>query len=286
MTKNKIKIAIVGYGFVGKATDFGFNKNCEKLLIDPKLKTSLNQVKLFSPDFIFICLPTPMLSNGSQDIEILIDTLRELSSFDINSTIIIKSTVLPDNLLKATKIIPNLIYNPEFLREKFCNEDFINSPMIVIGGSEQGSKKVAQLYKKNSSCLTNNYIFTDIITASLLKYTINSFLATKVLFFNQLKNIFDSSGALDSWDNFVSYISFDIRMGGSHMSVPGHDGKLGFGGACFTKDTAALLNYAQNLKVQFDILEKAVQLNNSIRSLYEDIDQREKDQNVNYDFSH
>ena len=68
------------------------------------------------------------------------------------------------------------------------------------------------------------------------------------------------------------------------MMVPGHDGKKGFGGACFTKDTAALINYARSIKASFDLLESAVKINNKIRSSYKDLDQREKEQNVNYNF--
>ena len=68
------------------------------------------------------------------------------------------------------------------------------------------------------------------------------------------------------------------------MSVPGHDGKRGFGGACFTKDTAALINYSNSIDMKFELLEKVVHLNNSLRKSYEELDQREKEQNVNYEF--
>ena len=69
------------------------------------------------------------------------------------------------------------------------------------------------------------------------------------------------------------------------MSVPGHDGKRGFGGACFTKDTAALINYSDSISKKFELLQKVVSLNNSLRKSYKSLDKREKDQNVNYDFS-
>ena len=76
----------------------------------------------------------------------------------------------------------------------------------------------------------------------------------------------------------------DKRIGNSHMNVPGHDGRLGFGGACFTKDTAALIKYSASLNQEFTLLKKAVKINNNIRSKYDQVDQREKDQNVNYEF--
>ena len=122
-------------------------------------------------------------------------------------------------------------------------------------------------------------------TASLIKYSINSFLATKVLFFNGIKDIFDELDTKESWFDFINILSLDERIGDSHMSVPGHDGKRGFGGACFTKDTAALINYSDSISKKFELLQKTVSLNNSLRKSYKNLDKREKDQNVNYDFS-
>ena len=36
---------------------------------------------------------------------------------------------------------------------------------------------------------------------------------------------------------FYCIFQKDLRLGNSHMSVPGHDGKEGFGGACLPKDS-------------------------------------------------
>ena len=67
------------------------------------------------------------------------------------------------------------------------------------------------------------------------------------------------------------------------MEVPGHDGKKGFGGACFTKDTAALLKYSEEVGEHFSLLGSVININNSIRMAYQKLDPREKDQNVNYE---
>ena len=88
----------------------------------------------------------------------------------------------------------------------------------------------------------------------------------------------------EDWDIFTNVLAMDKRIGNSHMNVPGHDGRLGFGGACFTKDTAALIKYSQSLEKELSLLKKAIEINNNIRSKYDQIDQREKDQNVNYEF--
>ena len=125
----------------------------------------------------------------------------------------------------------------------------------------QEINKIKGFYLNNTHCLCNNYILTDIISASFIKYTINSFLATKVSFFNQINQLFEVSGSNDSWENFIKYISYDSRIGDSHMSVPGHDGKPGFGGACLPKDSKAFLDFSKELGAELSILKEVITVN-------------------------
>ena len=178
--------------------------------------------------------------------------------------------------------IPNLIYNPEFLREKHAHYDFINSNLIVIGGDDKDSMDLIESFYRNcTKCKCTDYIRTDLTTASILKFTINSFLATKVSFFNEVNQVFKRANAKDSWENFIKYLSKDNRLGGSHMSVPGHDGKLGFGGACLPKDSIAFNKYANSHKLKLNVLTSAISVNNSIRQQYAE-NERELDQNITF----
>ena len=278
----KAKIGIIGYGFVGKATAKGFSLNTELFIVDPILGTSISDLKEFKPEYIFVCVPTPMLDDGNQDFTAVIDVFKEIIRNKILAHIVLKSTVTPSNIKIAETFIEDFIYNPEFLREKHAEKDFINASMIILGGSIDNQEKIKKLYKNHSICETNNYVFTDKLTASLIKYSINSFLASKVIFFNQLKDLFDASGAGVDWENFINTLTMDNRIGNSHMDVPGHDGRLGFGGACFTKDTAALIKYSESIEQEFSLLKKVIEINNKIRSKYEQVDKRERDQNVTY----
>ena len=160
-----------------------------------------------------------MNDNGSQDLRILNNVIENLLNKNLNSSIVIKSTILPNALDEIKAKLPNIIYNPEFLREAHADEDFINSNLIVIGGTNNSEiNKIKGFYLNNTHCLCNNYILTDIISASFIKYTINSFLATKVSFFNQINQLFEVSGSNDSWGILLN-ISYDSRIGDSHMSV-------------------------------------------------------------------
>ena len=279
----KLKLGVIGHGFVGKATDWGFNKKVEKFIVDPKYSTDINQLAEFRPNLIFVCVPTPMGNDGNHDSVILESVVKELTDKCKESIIVIKSTVLPSVLKKLAIINKKIIYNPEFLREKHANKDFANSEMIIFGGDKNTALKVSKYYLLNSRCKTKEHVFVDLLSASLIKYTINTFLASKVIFFNELYDLCKKLELEDSWETMIEIISIDKRIGPSHMNVPGHDGKFGFGGACFPKDSTALVKFAENLGVELSILKKSIKTNNKIRSKYRSLDDREKEQNVSFD---
>ena len=200
-----MKIAIIGYGFVGKALENGIKDNVDIFLVDPILNTKISDLKDFLPEIIFICVPTPMNEDGSQDLSIIDLVLKEIKENSINSMIVIKSTVLPDGILEIEKLIPEVIYNPEFLREKHAFEDFIKSEIIIFGGQKDPANEIANFYKKHTDCINTEYQFTDLITASMVKYSINTFLSTKVIFFNQIFNIFKALSNESNW-NHTNYV--------------------------------------------------------------------------------
>ena len=283
MRKVKIKIGIVGHGFVGKATDWGFNKKVDKHIVDPIYGTKISDLVEFNPSIIFVCVPTPMANDGKQNASIFLDVIKTISDQNIDSIVVVKSTVLPDTLIKAKSIINKIVYNPEFLREKHAFEDFENSEMLIFGGERAATQKVAECYRNHSRCKTSNYIFLDLISASVVKYAINTFLATKVVFFNELYEYFSKFGSDESWEKITDAIKVDSRIGSTHMDVPGHDGKKGYGGACFPKDTVALAKSGDLNMKSLDVLKAAIKTNNKIRKKYKDIDSREKGQNISFD---
>ena len=115
-----MKMAIVGHGFVGKATDFGFKDNVEKMIIDPLYENGISDLEEFKPEIIFICVPTPMSEDGSQDASIIQSVVSELSIYCKNSIKVVKSTVLPSILRELVEIDKNIIYNPEFSKRETC----------------------------------------------------------------------------------------------------------------------------------------------------------------------
>jgi len=277
-----MKIGIIGYGFVGKALDNALHESVDVIKVDPKLNSTIEDLKEFSPYATFVCLPTPMKDDGSQDISTVEEVFLKIKELNIPGLIILKSTVHPGNITKLEKILYDFVYNPEFLREKHANLDFVNSDMIIFGGDRNISTKVSDAYLRHSRCKTKEHIFTDLKTASLIKYAINTFLASKVIFFNELNLLYEKLDVKDSWESIINIISKDKRIGESHMNVPGHDGKKGFGGACFPKDSLALAKYANEIGADLSILKEVILKNNKIRIEYKDLDQRELEQNVSF----
>ena len=277
-----MKVGIIGYGFVGKALRKGLKDNVKCIEIDPKLNTNIDDLIKYKPDIVFICLPTPMNDDGTQNIDIVSNVVDEINKFDSDILIVLKSTILPKYVNDISKISSNIVINPEFLRESYAEEDFINSNIIVFGGKESDCNKLSDFYENHTNCICKEYLITDSVSASLVKYTINSFLALKVIFFNELKSVFDNVNTQTEWLDFTNALSKDKRIGNSHMNVPGPDGRYGFGGPCFPKDVSALVEYSKEIGFELSLLKKANTINNNIRAQYNDLTDREKEQNIKY----
>lgn len=268
--KKDINLGIVGHGFVGKAVDSGFTQGVHKTIVDPKYDDVGLVALLERPlKVIFICVPTPALSSGQINDGILLDVVTEIAALMKKERqtplIIVKSTAPPTSFERLKEIYPHLIYNPEFLRERSAEEDFLNPPMHILGGDRQDVDEAETIYREYSSCAICPVYKTDIKTASLLKYTVNCFLATKVIFFNQLKDLHQACAAQSTWEEFIKMVSCDKRIGSSHMHVPGPDGEWGYGGSCFPKDTRAFVHYAASQENPFNLLEQVVHLNEKYR---------------------
>ena len=260
-----LKLGIIGKGFVGSAVANGFDKDCEQVIVDPKY-TDNTLEDVLDCKLIFVCVPTPVAEDGSCDVSIVDDVLIELSMRDFKGVVVVKSTIIPDYLHEFKKAYDlKIVYNPEFLTEANANADFKNPPFQVFGGKWRDCEVVEKAYLRYSSVRIVPTFKVDLTTASLLKYTINSWLATKVTFFNELKQLHELGSSMVSWEQFTDMLSRDERVGKSHMQVPGPDGEPGFGGHCLPKDTEALLNYANKKNIKMSVLRKAVSTNKKIR---------------------
>jgi len=272
-----MKIAIIGHGFVGKAVDFGFeNPDVQKQLIDPVLYNNTVEDVDKLTDYAFVCVPTPMLPNGEINDSIVRNVVESLIK-NTEAIVIIKSTVIPTTIKELSKLSKDIVYNPEFLMERSALVDFVNPDFHIIGSNDNiVSMRMERLYNDYSNCIPAPFFHMKPEEASFVKYGINTFLSTKVTFFNQLFDACEDMGV--SYNKVHKAIGSDPRIGHGHTKVPGFDMKQGYGGACFPKDVNAFRKFTD----KFTLLDTVTEINNSYRSQYE-LDDREKQQNVNFD---
>ena len=207
-----------------------------------------------------------MLETGECNTAILEEVMQQLNQSK-GLLVIVKSTV-PSYKLQAIQeqcVDIRIVYNPEFLTEKNYIEDFRNPPMHVFGGVDADTDAVEKLYKEHSECSECPVYKTDVVTASMVKYCINSFLATKVTFMNEMYDVLKAARGSD-WQTFTKIIAQDPRIGKTHLKVPGNDGQRGYAGSCFPKDTNALAWFAREiLNTPFTQLETSIKINDTLR---------------------
>jgi len=247
---SSISIGIIGYGMVGKAVEYGF-PTCKHLISDPAYNDkSVSEVCSENPSVIFIAVPTLNDDKGSIKHRILTNVLNEVEASGYTGLVVVKSTILPHLLADR-----DIIYNPEFLSRATSFEDFVNPPMLILGGDR--AKELLDIYKRYSNVMTDKVFLTDVKTAAFAKYAMNSFYATKIVFMNELHRAYDGD-----WEELTNILKEHPWMGSHHFEVPGPDGKYGFGGPCLVKDTEALA-----VEYNIELLHKVLNLNEELRYL-------------------
>ena len=271
------KIGVVGNGFVGGAVKFGFSPqvgcDADVRVYDknPEKSTHTLEDTVNKSDFIFLSVPTPANSDGSINITILDGALGDINDVHNgkNNAILIRSTVIPGTTWTLQEKYPNLniLFNPEFLTERSANFDFINQSRFIIGNSGEKislakSKEFVELMKDRfGDCVA--VMETSYETAEMIKYMNNCFFATKVSFMNEM---YQKAEKIDAdWNEGVSGFVSDGRIGHSHLNVPGHDGKFGFGGSCFPKDIQAMIDFAENIGIEPTVLYGVWEKNLEVR---------------------
>ena len=263
---DNLKIGIIGLGYVGAAIRNAFDSAffVECVIIDPaKGFNSATYNDLKDADAVFVCVPTPRSETDNCDTSILEDVLRQLNKIKYNGVIISKCTATPDVYTRLGGLYPNLVHIPEFLTAANADIDYTNGQFAIIGGRVKAYMNEAERIIKIGQTNLQNIIHCNIGEAALTKYTINSFLAVKVVFMNEVYKLAEASG-LD-YDKIRSMIGLDSRIGTSHMQVPGPDSYYGFGGPCLPKDTEALVKFSKDLGVTMTVLEAALKKNTLLR---------------------
>jgi len=247
----KKRLLIIGYGVVGQAVYEGLVENNIIHILDAEPN---DDIDYSSYDGIIICLPTPQGPMGECD-DMMVEQYHRSIRMEVPAVpILIKSTISIE-LVELLEDDQEVTYNPEFLTEADSNKEFCHQKFAIFGGHH--CRSWYELYI-NSGIKIDKVRFTSMKNAAYAKYTINSFLATKVIFFNELYNMYCDDG----FDELTEIISMDERIGKSHMMVPGPDREFGFGGMCLPKDTRAFVTSG---KGKLSLLENVIEINKEMR---------------------
>jgi UDPglucose 6-dehydrogenase len=224
---------IFGQGFVGKAT--GIILNTDYQFHDPFKGVVVENFS--DAEYAIICVPTPESEIGLDHSEI-INCLELLKEKNFQGIKVIRSTCHPDILQRFDEIYSNVIFWPEFLREKTFQEDAMNPSRVILGGNFSDTNKFAEYLKSKKHAPSVTWSHIGLKESAMIKIGTNFALATKILTFNVL---FESCQKLGiNWNTVRNGIAADSRIGQGQTMVPGPDGHLGFGGKCLPKDASAV----------------------------------------------
>lgn len=217
----------------------GLEELLEKNIIKGKITFTDDLEKAIKNSWcIFLCLPTPSDEDGSADLQYVIKASEDIANIlskesDKQILVINKSTVPVGTSNIVLEIFHNkglrnvtVASNPEFLREGFAINDFMNPDRVVIGTtSEWAKKELLELYLPFTHS-DKNILFMDERSAELTKYASNSFLAVKISYMNELSRLCETLDA--DIDSIRIGMGLDNRIGGKFL-FPG----IGYGGSCF-----------------------------------------------------
>ncbi|WP_270406859.1 UDP-glucose dehydrogenase family protein [Paenibacillus timonensis] len=290
-----MKLAVIGTGYVGLTSGVCFaelgnevtcvdidEKKIEQLnsgvmpIYEPGIEEIVNRNRdlgkirfttdirqaVKTSDIIIIAVGTPSLPDGKVDMSFVYTVAKQIGACMDSYKIIVNKSTVPVGTADAVRdIIRNHLVDksihfdvasvPEFLKEGSAIADFFHSDRVVIGVESAYAKEVlVELHKPLNTTLQ----VTNIRSAELIKYAANSFLAMKISFINEIANIAELAGA--DITEIAAGIGSDSRIGSKFLKAG-----IGFGGACFPKDTKGLLKIAENLGREFKLLQEVINVN-------------------------
>lgn len=241
----------------------GLEKALESLIQSSGLSftNSLDAVKDFRPEFIFVCVATPQDESGAADLTILNSVASQMAEIaPANSVLVVKSTVPVGTGQRIFKVINRsdlfVASNPEFLREGTAMKDFMEPDRIVVGSNNpEAAKRVLDLY----AAIDAPKLETDLESSELIKYAANAYLAMRLSFTNEIAALSEKAHA--NVEQVLNGMGLDKRIGTAFLK-PGP----GWGGSCFPKDTNALVAIAKGFDSRLPLVESAITSNKAALS--------------------
>src|SRR6185436_9527469 len=213
---------------------------------------------------VFIAVGTPQGNDGRADLSYVREVARAVAeNLDSYKVVVTKSTVPAGTGTMIREIIAknlkaahafSVASNPEFLREGSAIEDFLRPNRVVIGCEDEMAAAIMKDLYRPLYLIETPVVVTNVVTAEVIKYAANAFLATKISFINEMADLCEKVGA-DVHD-VARGMGLDQRIGRKFL----HPGP-GYGGSCFPKDTRAILELARDHDVPLKIVAAVIDVN-------------------------
>jgi len=301
-----MKLAVIGSGYVGLVTAACFSEmgnevicvdvdetKIQKLntgvmsIYEPGLQeiivnnskknlffTTKIQSAIEKSEIIFIAVGTPMGDDGNADVSFVYQVAKDIGKTISSYKIVVSKSTVPVGTTNKVKAIIqseiekrgievdfDVVSNPEFLKEGAAINDFMKPDRVVIGAEK---KEVFDTMKQLYSPFfrtRDRFITMDIHSAEMTKYAANAMLATKISFINEIANICEKVGA--DVNEVRKGIGSDKRIGYDFI-YPG----IGYGGTCFPKDIAALIQLGKINGYDPKLLSSVDQVNKKQKELF------------------
>lgn len=211
-------------------------------------------------EVVFLCVPTPMGEGGAADLAAVQAVANEVRHLLPKDCVVVNKSTVPVGTAEATRKMLGrrdvaVVSNPEFLREGSAVHDFLHPDRIVVGSdSQDAAERVSALYSRLGAPTQ----LTDAASAEMVKYAANCFLAMKLSYVNALSDLCERLGA--DVIEVTEGMGYDRRIGQTFLS-PGP----GWGGSCFPKDTHALLQIAEAVGMDFELVGASLRTNTRAR---------------------
>lgn len=275
-TSKKYTVGIAGMGCVGGSVHKHFTENTNdvKTVGYDKYKDEYKDTfdELLECDYVFYCLPTLYSQSLQQyDKEAIFEVTRMLSEKNYQGMVVVKSTVEPGVCEQLTKEYPNLniAHNPEFLTARTCFEDFAHQSHIVLGKTEscdlekfRGLEKFYRLHWPQAEFSVGNTWQTE-----AMKIFCNSYYSVKIAVFNEMYDLCKKNN--QDFEVIKSMMFKNGWINEMHTKVPGPDGKIGYGGMCFPKDSNALNQHMARSGTYHAVMNAACEQNPVMRGSWD-----------------
>jgi UDPglucose 6-dehydrogenase len=259
----KANVAIIGMGHVGRMMHNLLTPHANIVTYDVRNDEDYPTAKLAQCSVAVICVGTPSSPDGSCDTSSVREAVTRLPVQDI----LLKSTVAPgttDMLVRDTG--KNICFSPEYFGETtfynpFWRDGPDSIPFLIFGGERSARQRFID-FLLPAMGPNKTYFQCSAVEAEIIKYMENAYIATKVSFVNEFRNICTAMGA--DWHTVREGWLLDSRVSPFHTAAfrdaPGFDGK------CLPKDLRAIIAAVTEAGYSPELLLEILNSNERFRS--------------------